>query len=1024
MSAVTSSYLYAMPQRVGSWEYAIDVPWRITPGDDGVFRDNIPINITIHDANNRLYTPGCKFWTVEVSDCENPSPAEILSVKVTEKDYHGNVVKTTNYDSTWLFMSIESTVGIWHKEGNDGVLVRPAVHGGFGGTFPHRNDNIQGYQTLCGEATDTPCTANALKGVDNTSAWHAVLSYNPEKKTAGHLLLEVEVKYKNTDGKTRGLKTKLVTKIASKPLPKFDDSYAYGDLHYHAQGTDNTGEAGYSYREAMHAMNAIGLDWVVFSDHANNAEQVSFIAFDIDFGILGALVSGDLGFFGELDSYAVLSDMSPRRWRNHWRLLNNDSGYYSFGPVGANRSNEIAYPIINQRRSGTPGSNTLRVPTMILGGEVDYIPERAAVASTQRKTAKTGTVAPYIETIYDMCHFYPESRFSALAKYLDDHSNELDLFIDVTSPAQAGDNTNNLVPHPTTGTLVRQRLCKETQTAENISGENRALLKDIQGMGIGYSRQHLIHIPASANLYDAGIMGNTTNTGGATRRLKEIIETEYENAGKGYAFLAHPNAMASGYGLGRLGPDIRPLSKDQLTDAMKSPYILGLQAWNENDKVKTHIANPAVKVTASRCSSGTITIGGAQDGYRKKNNPDPKTGYTLGGECKNETMSGWYDGMLYDPLRELDDSKPLSWDEKKTSRFQETVAGFEMLDLVNLIGMQKSFIRTLPWLGNSQPRKMFIAGGSDAHGDFNHRRDGIASGTESINNTAMGTPRNLVMVGDPEGREVISLEGNQQFEGRAYSHEQIVAGLKSGNFSVTDGPAVRIAIDTNKNGIIDSGDTPMGGTLVAQGYGSLQNQVIDILVEFKSTADFGHVDRVMLFMGGVNDAQGSSVRYGPLNGPRYEPSLIGANMTRWGEGQLTVPASQKVYLSSQDTSPRYSFRVHKDHAAYGKEHRVWSTTANGMEKTYGGLASTYQGIAKFTVRMADLPIVKERWDSSSGKLVQDQLFYVDRAFFRAEVSTSNTGCASGEIRVSCAPNLAVTNPVWFVNREEPVMYNE
>ena len=56
--------------------------------------------------------------------------------------------------------------------------------------------------------------------------------------------------------------------------------------------------------------------------------------------------------------------------------------------------------------------------------------------------------------------------------------------------------------------------------------------------------------------------------------------------------------------------------------------------------------------------------------------------------------------------------------------------------------------------GPGQPRRMFAAGGSDAHGDWNYRREGYFFGTAEVDSTAMGTPRNLVYVGEPQGSTI------------------------------------------------------------------------------------------------------------------------------------------------------------------------------------------------------------------------------------------------------------------------------
>ena len=56
-------------------------------------------------------------------------------------------------------------------------------------------------------------------------------------------------------------------------MPRFNDArWAYGDLHFHGQGTDNEGEDGYSYRSVIRAMGAMGIDFVLASEHASDWE--------------------------------------------------------------------------------------------------------------------------------------------------------------------------------------------------------------------------------------------------------------------------------------------------------------------------------------------------------------------------------------------------------------------------------------------------------------------------------------------------------------------------------------------------------------------------------------------------------------------------------------------------------------------------------------------------------------------------------------------------------------------------------
>src|SRR5262249_8207216 len=119
--------------------------------------------------------------------------------------------------------------------------------------------------------------------------------------------------------------------------------------------------------------------------------------------------------------------------------------------------------------------------------------------------------------------------------------------------------------------------------------DGRMLAYDVQGPDSGnflstrfYARQHLLHLPVDGQRKNGFIPSNTSKYGGATRRLGGMMDVELGQRQKGYAFLAHPFARDTGVKVGRLGPDLIPYSNEQLGDAFKSPYILGLQLWNED----------------------------------------------------------------------------------------------------------------------------------------------------------------------------------------------------------------------------------------------------------------------------------------------------------------------------------------------------------------------------------------------------------------------------------------------------------
>ena len=82
-----------------------------------------------------------------------------------------------------------------------------------------------------------------------------------------------------------------------------------------------------------------------------------------------------------------------------------------------------------------------------------------------------------------------------------------------------------------------------------------------------------------------------------------------------------------------------------------------------------------------------------------------------------------------------------------------------------------------------------------------------------------GKPRNLVMAGAPDvvlslPHPHASIRGPHCFTTCVPIHMlRSLNALVNGAFAITDGPALRIAIDRNANGVIDDADTRMGGVL-------------------------------------------------------------------------------------------------------------------------------------------------------------------------------------------------------------------
>jgi hypothetical protein len=156
----------------------------------------------------------------------------------------------------------------------------------------------------------------------------------------------------------------------------------------------------------------------------------------------------------------------------------------------------------------------------------------------------------------------------------------------------------------------------------------------------------------------------------------------------------------------------------------------------------------------------------------------------------------------------------------------------------------------IDWLPGGEPRKVLMAGGSDAHGDFNYRRTGYMVGPDGTNATALGSVRNLVFTGataiEPPAPCTHEHGCPPPLPDDPLSQDVFVDRLLDGRFSITDGPALRIAIDRNRTGEIDDGDLIMGDNVHLD---DSELDALPLLVEWESTGDFGVVDRIDLYVG-------------------------------------------------------------------------------------------------------------------------------------------------------------------------------
>lgn len=340
---------------------------------------------------------------------------------------------------------------------------------------------------------------------------------------------------------------------------------------------------------------------------------------------------------------------------------------------------------------------------------------------------------------------------------------------------------------------------------------DRYLLKDLQGLlERFYARQHIVYLPHDGSRDDAFVASRTTVYGGAHERLKDLLRPDYWNtmSGKGYAFLAHPVDAASGNGFGRLGPDIVPYSEVQLRTAFASQTILGLQLWNEDSRLETSSEHSGFPWTSPS------TMAGRSWGHWR-------------GKAPKDAYRDLHDGLV-------------AWDR--------------MLQW----GLLPSQTSAIPWLPAGEPRRVLMAGGSDAHGDWNYRREGRLTGVSAHVDTALGKPRNLLNVGATRAEMVAVGDGTSV---GALGQSQVTSALARGEFAVTDGPALRIAIDVNGNGIIDDADVPMGGVFALT---SFATDTVPVIVEWKSTPEFQTVESIDLYVGVANTTNDVSAVYAPI----------------------------------------------------------------------------------------------------------------------------------------------------------------
>lgn len=1011
----------------GTFEFGLDAPWRIEPAkraDGTLDYAAIPIQITIHGArhaslDNILYPLGPGFGGVTLPD-NVVSLGKFHSVRITELTATGSAPIEFPLHA---LHEIEMTVGDWPFPRNEfGILPAHSICRLWDGKDPE-----------------------PFRDLSASSEWHGTLFYTPQNPTPGTVVaLQVEVRLQRDPWPTpihgevtvAGVKVGIdvpldfsplltlrnVVRIylAPDPLPRFDNRWLYGDFHYHSQGTDNEGEAGYNYRGVIRAMGAMGLDFLFATDHASSSGQIV----DADLPRIDKIpeiahAQGDrLSEDNVTSAGGFLRDMNADRFAFCHGLI--------YGPGGAN--NEASFRAANLRFPQNYKSYGV-VPQIFLGGELDAVPEVRA------STVQANT-------------FGSNGRFTVSIPYgngLTFHLNTL------CSPFGCSD--------------PRERLL-------DLAEDDSYLVRDFQSLDAFqfYGRGHLVYFPNSSNLMvgseTAFIPSHTSRFGGATRRLDSSwvpsanptapLLPEIER--KGVVFIAHHLNAGSG---GR-GPDGVPWTTDHmLLKAFRSPAVLGLEFWNENNRNRTRICSHEF----CRDSRG---YAGRELGYERhetleadSNNPieDLVIGLVklLGGDLLpaefhqialplEEVRRGFISGGASGGQFELYPFDPLTgqWQESLDDIEHVLAHGAYDWDVMNLRGMDFENNQDLAWLPRGEPRRMFMGGGSDAHGDLNYRRAGYFLGADDANDTAIGKPRNLVFVGPPEGPVIYSqgivvddpagptggsvspapgsattyvLAGRRPpftdlpdlpdlpdlepqpppsrppiddiindlggFKIRGHTQEQIVRALRGGQFCVTDGPIIRMVIDRNGNNQIDDDDVQMGSVYRLPESSPGTGDSLTLLTQVISTPEFGPVVDVDVYVG-VHPSPNRPHPAEPVEPRVYAPLSHGPGGFRddaVANPQILYESNGRLYLRQKD--------------------RYWQGEFLGDNLTWNavsGDALRYTHTLVTTLHLDKYEV---------GKGISARRFFV-RAF---------AGTASGSAPDHVSRRYAYSNPIWICRQE-------
>jgi hypothetical protein len=759
---------------------------------------------------------------------------------------------------------------------------------------------------VCRPALGQQCSA--LLQIGDTHEWHAVFWYRP--KTAlfpgKNLQLKVTVKtvgkHSFKSRRTGGIAVSidmpkewtnyLVVHMGEAPLPRFGADWLYGDVHHHSQMTDNEGESAYTYRNDVRALGALGLDFVFATDHASNGEQVD----------------------GKVNGQIEARDLNGPRFAVAKSIL--------YGPDGANalivdEGVNVGFPRIRSANI---------VPQIYMGEELDAVPEIS-------------------EQEFGANHFL----FGDGLRY--DWLFKQDGFIECNTGSNF-DECKSKYATPASRDTYFLWDDQGVPVSQEINGYASGL-----GRLINYgnwmpdsvkpykSRQHLIYFPTDTSLSGAGWIGSdTTRFGGASKSLPDLVR---QIEATGFAFLAHPTESLEPGSIA--GPDVVPYTDTALTNAWRSPAILGLQLWNENDRYRS------------------------QPGQIDKTVMAVKMNMTADGDPINVTYTYRWPFPGYVP-----EGSAWKWQQAGFLHRQDLV-GSTALHLHHGSAAWDRFLRkgvdlqqtaSLEWLAKGEPRKWFAAGGSDSHGDWNYRRYGRPSISSRwsdvpVGDTAIGNPRNLVWMRatqrlEPRVATEIGLEPDAG--PRRYANRTVIDGFREGRFSVTDGPAIRIAVDRNRNGRIDDSDFPMGSTFTF-----FPGEHIPLLVEWQSTPEFGPIDRIDVYVGNSRETYAP-----PGHGARHLQEDEVGGYTKDPSGVLSVSLADPVGRFNRENLPP------------------------GL--AYQGTAQFFLGPAQFNLALADGALSYVR--------------AVARTVTDAQAQTIGVCPEVGTAGSKCGDRFALSNPIW------------